>query len=136
MVRPCFLVVDREFPGNISTRKLILETAKYNVITAYSAQEAIEMLHVFPNVTAVVMDSHQRGMPCGELIQKLRGVRPHLPVVVTESPGVANCEGPTHVVPFYTPQALLQAVASIVPQETTSLIEHERAIKEDDVTGN
>lgn len=136
MVRPCFLVVDREFPGNISTRKLILETAKYNVITAYSAQEAIEMLRVFPNVTAVVMDTHQRDMTCEQLIDKLREIRPDLPVVATESPGMMHCQGPTHVIPFYTPQALLAAVAAIVPRETTSLIEHERIIKHNDVTGN
>lgn len=36
MIRPCFLVIDREFPGSISTRKLVLETAKFNVLTAYS----------------------------------------------------------------------------------------------------
>jgi hypothetical protein len=34
MDRPCFLVVDREYPGSISTRKLVIETGKFNVITA------------------------------------------------------------------------------------------------------
>ena len=28
MLRPCFLVLDREFPGSLSTRKLVIETAK------------------------------------------------------------------------------------------------------------
>ena len=28
MIRPCFLVVDNEYPGSISTRKLVLESAK------------------------------------------------------------------------------------------------------------
>lgn len=27
MVRPCFLVIDREYSGSISTRKLVIETA-------------------------------------------------------------------------------------------------------------
>ena len=43
MIRPCFLVVDREFPGSVSTRKLVIETAKFNVLTAYSGREALEM---------------------------------------------------------------------------------------------
>ena len=52
VIRPCFLVIDHEFPDSISTRKLVLETAKYNVITAYSGNEAVETLKLFPNVTA------------------------------------------------------------------------------------
>jgi len=54
VVRPCFLVIDREFPGSISTRKLVLETAKFNVITSYSAQEAVETLKKFPALQGVV----------------------------------------------------------------------------------
>ncbi len=49
MVRPCFLVIDREFPGSISTRKLVIETAKFNVVTAYTAQtEAVRGLKRTP----------------------------------------------------------------------------------------
>jgi hypothetical protein len=40
MYRPCFLVVDHEYPASVSSRKLVLETAKFNVITAYSNLEA------------------------------------------------------------------------------------------------
>jgi hypothetical protein len=39
MIRPCFLVVDQEHSGSISTRKLVIETAKFNVLTAYSGAE-------------------------------------------------------------------------------------------------
>ena len=53
MVRPCFLVIDREYASSISTRKLVIETAKLNVITAYSGAEAIETLKRFPGSTAL-----------------------------------------------------------------------------------
>ena len=56
MIRPCFLVIDREFPGSISTRKLVIETAKFNVLTAYSGQEALEVFTSFPAVSGVVLD--------------------------------------------------------------------------------
>ena len=69
VVRPCFLVIDREFPGSISTRKLVIETAKFNVLTAYSAQEAIETLKTFSAVQGVVLDSEVAGMPCERLGQ-------------------------------------------------------------------
>ena len=39
--------MDAEFPGSISSRKLVIETAKFNVITAYSGTEAIETLERF-----------------------------------------------------------------------------------------
>ena len=48
MNRPCFLVIDREFPGSVSTRKLVIETAKFNVLTAYSGKEALEIFTTFP----------------------------------------------------------------------------------------
>jgi hypothetical protein len=56
MNRPCFLVIDREFPGSISTRKLVIETAKFNVLTAYSGKEALEMIARFlPSFGVVLM---------------------------------------------------------------------------------
>lgn len=42
MPSPYFLVIDREVGGSISTRKLVIETAKLNVITAYSAAESMK----------------------------------------------------------------------------------------------
>ena len=75
VIRPCFLVIDKQFPASISTRKLVIETAMLNVLTAYSAEEAVAMLTRFPKVDGVVMDTEVRGMPCVELIEKLRVVR-------------------------------------------------------------
>ena len=53
MIRPCYLVVDREFSANISTRKLIIETAKFNVITAYSGVEALDQSPASPPLMAL-----------------------------------------------------------------------------------
>jgi hypothetical protein len=70
MNRPCFLVIDREFPGSISTRKLVIETAKFNVLTAYSGKEAIEMITRFPAVSGVVLDGGLEDVPCDEVASK------------------------------------------------------------------
>lgn len=129
MVRPCFLVVDREFPGNISTRKLVLETAKYNVITVYSGREAIDTLRTFPNVTGVVLDTFINDMSCEELVKQLRTIRPLIPVVATQSPNMPECDGPTHLVPFYSPETLLETIAKIVPSETSMIRQHEIEIE-------
>ena len=62
-------MIDREFAGSISTRKLLIETAKFNVITAYSASEAIETIGRFPAVNGVVLDASLGDMECDDLIR-------------------------------------------------------------------
>jgi hypothetical protein len=42
-VRPILLVVDPPDPETLSTRKLILESQKYNVLTAFTGPEAQEI---------------------------------------------------------------------------------------------
>ncbi|HET7346706.1 MAG TPA: hypothetical protein VFJ10_05215 [Acidobacteriaceae bacterium] len=49
-------------PGQgLSTRKLLLESAKHNVVTAYSSEEGIRMFKRFQSVDAVVVDSELEG---------------------------------------------------------------------------
>lgn len=72
MVRPCFIVVDPEHSGSISTRKLVIESAKLNVITAYSGAEAIETLERFPTVDGVVCNAEVRDMSIAEVVHARR----------------------------------------------------------------
>jgi response regulator RpfG family c-di-GMP phosphodiesterase len=55
MVRPIVMMAEIEPPEGLSARKLVLETGKYNVITAYSLKEALETLATYPKVHAVVL---------------------------------------------------------------------------------
>jgi hypothetical protein len=57
MVRPCLLIVEPEPAEALSTRKLVVETGKFNVITAYSGEEALASLERFPGVDGVVVHS-------------------------------------------------------------------------------
>jgi hypothetical protein len=41
----------------ISARKLVLEAARYNVITGYSADDALELIHRFPGVDGMIVHS-------------------------------------------------------------------------------
>ena len=59
--RLAFLIVESEPAQGLSTRKLLLESAKHNVVTAYSSEEGIRMFKRFPNVDAVVIDSELKG---------------------------------------------------------------------------
>ena len=54
MVRPCFLVVDREFPGSISTRKLVLETKGEIAELADTINGMIDTLATFADQVTTV----------------------------------------------------------------------------------
>jgi DNA-binding NtrC family response regulator len=132
MVRPCFLVVDREFPGSISTRKLVIETEKFNVLTAYSAQEAIETLRTYPAVHGVVLDSGARGMPCEDLVSGLKTVKQSVPVIAVCGPGDPPCVTADHRLDSFEPRALLELLRKLVPNQTAAVEKHEEDLHRED----
>jgi DNA-binding NtrC family response regulator len=121
MIRPCFLVVDRETSTGISTRKLIIETAKFNVITAYSNDEAIETLQRFPNLDGVVTDAGMPGMPCDQIIPAFKAVRAGIPVIVICTPRDAPCRLADHTLDSFDPRQLLALLETLHPQATKSI---------------
>jgi CheY-like chemotaxis protein len=123
MIRPCFLVIDNQYPGSISTRKLVIETALLNVLTAYSAEEAIALLKRFPAVDGIVLDTEVKGMACEELIPRLRAVRSDLPIVTVSPSGYDRCGAEDFHVSSYGPQDLLEQLNHICPKETREAAE-------------
>jgi len=118
MVRPCFLVIDREYAASISTRKLVIETAKFNVLTAYSAIEALETLKLFPNVTGVVLDSGIRDIGCCQLTESIKQFDPDLPIVIISAQDGHKCDHANHVLQSFDPARLLAVLQHIVPAQT------------------
>ena len=114
LLRPCFLVVDREFAGSISTRKLVIETAKFNVITAYDFPEAVATLHRFPNVEGVVVTAERSG----EAAAFLRLVRDRYPAVKRVLTGEApeGDELADRRVASFSPDKLLDALRDLFPE--------------------
>lgn len=113
MIRPCFIVVDRDYAGNISTRKLVIETAKLNVITAYSGAEAIESLKRFPNVDGIVADTGVQDVSLDELIRSFKTIRPKIPVISISSPGAAESDLVDYQLESFEPVRLLELLRSI-----------------------
>ena len=118
MIRPCFLVIDKQYPGNISTRKLVIETAMLNVVTAYGAEEAIETLARFPNMDGVVLDTEMPGMSCRELIDRLRAIRREIPIITVSPSGYEACGGEQCHVSGFDPQDLLEQMQKICSKQT------------------
>ena len=128
MHRPCFLVLDREFSSGISSRKLVIETAKFNVITAYSANEALEVLAKFLAIDGAVIDSHIEGMQCGELIAKLKQIKSRLPIVVVGPEG--DCDAADYHVESFNPVKLLEVLQKLRPEETLAIAETNKNLNE------
>jgi len=121
MVRPCFLVVDREYASSISTRKLVIETAKLNVITAYSSAEAIATLERFPAVDGVVMDASLSDMPCADLARALKAIHPKLIIIAISGPRRDHCEGADHHLDTFDPARLLELLKQLEPEKSAEI---------------
>ena len=132
MKRPCILVIDHEFPGTISTRKLVIETAKFNVITAYSSHEGIETLVRFPNVDGVVLNAGNRDIPCEELVAKMKKMLPGLPIIVTSDSGEEDCGNGDHSVRSFDPAMLLEKLRALFPMEDAIIRKQERKLGKDE----
>ena len=72
MARPTFLIAEPEPAHAISARKLVMETAKFNVITAHSGKETLELFRQFPNVEGVVVHSELRDVSASHIFGKVK----------------------------------------------------------------
>jgi CheY-like chemotaxis protein len=132
MIRPCFLVVDREFSANISTRKLIIETAKFNVITAYSGAEALETVERFPAIDGVVLDIGLRDMSACDVVHQVKQRYPKLPIIVICLPGSDECPEADHHLEFFDPASLLELLQNLRPQATEEIQARNQALVEEE----
>lgn len=86
-----------------------------NVITAYSAEEAVETLSHFPRLDGVVLDVATAKVSCRDLIAQLRAVRPDIPIITVSPSGYDRCDGEQYHVSSYSPRDLLEQLQKICP---------------------
>jgi DNA-binding NtrC family response regulator len=123
IVRPCFIVIDAEHSGSISTRKLVIETAKLNVITAYSGAEAIATVKKYPAVDGIVCNTEVRDIPLAKVIAEIRAMNPKLPIIVIGPEG--SSQGADYQVRSFDPRQLLDVLQRLNPKEVAAIMEHE-----------
>lgn len=130
MTRPCFVVLDREHSGTISTRKLVIESAKFNVVTAYSGAEAVETLERFPAVDAAILNAAIPDMPCHEVISRMRNRAPKLPIIVVQGPGGPPCPGADHTIDSFDPIDIIELLHQLFPRAMRAIKERDDSLKE------
>jgi DNA-binding response OmpR family regulator len=112
MPRPTFLMAEPEPEQALSARKLVLETAKFNVITAHSAHEAIELCQKFGSVDALIVHGNLPG-DCAHLVKQFKGGDGGKPAILLAPSHSASCDGVDHRVSSHDPQELLELLRSM-----------------------
>lgn len=135
MVRPCFLVVDREHSGSISMRKLVIESAKFNVITAYTGAEALETFELFPAVHGVILNASISDVPCAKIISTIRGRSPKLPIIAVQGAGGPECPGADHYIDSFDPVQLLEILRDLFPRASDIIRQQDNALKTEENQG-
>ena len=110
-MRVIVLMIEIEQPEGLSARKLVLETAKHNVITSYNGTMGLQMLKRFPDVDAVVVHVDVQDIPFAEVVRQVREIRPHIPIIALSPIGNVTLEGVNYVIPSHEPQAILKVLA-------------------------
>jgi DNA-binding response OmpR family regulator len=107
MARPAFIMAEVEPIEGVSARKLVLETAKFNVLTAYSAKEALTTLKIFPKAAALILHASLPGVDCDRTVTAIKKLHPRMPVIVLAPSDGQSCKRADYNVPSYEPQELL-----------------------------
>jgi DNA-binding response OmpR family regulator len=104
-------MIEVEQPEGVSTRKLVLETARHNVITAYSTDTGLRLLRRFPNVDVVVVHTELDDFSFEQTIRELRSIRSDVPVIGISPRTDRNSDGADYMLSSHDPHALLQLLA-------------------------
>jgi DNA-binding NtrC family response regulator len=97
---------------NISVRKLVLETGKFNVITAHSARECLELSAKFPEIEAVIIHPDLDGISCEQIVSQIKARNPQLRVIVLGTTDGYRCKGADDSITSSDPEALLDLLRS------------------------
>jgi DNA-binding response OmpR family regulator len=104
-----FLIIEKEQPEGLSSRKLVVETAKYNVLTAYSAKEGLEIFKEHP-VTAVVLHAGVDDIACDSVVKTIKSQQPDVPVILLSATGLDQCKPADKIVGSHNPEELLKTL--------------------------
>ncbi len=105
------LMMEEEQPEGLSARKLVVETAKHNVLTAYDADEGIDLLRRFPNIDAVLV--HARVLEKQpNVLERVKMMCPRTPIILASPGGEQTRPEVSYTVDSHQPIQLVQLLAN------------------------
>jgi len=105
-------VIEPDQPEGISSRKLVLETAKHNVLTAGSNKEGLEISRKHP-LDAVVVHASVDDIHCGAMVENIKSQQKQMPVIVISPTGLDQCKPADMVLGSHKPEELLNQLEEI-----------------------
>ncbi len=83
--RPTIVILEPDPVEALSTRKLVLETAKFNVLTAHSVDEGLVVIRDHPKCDALVIHTGMRHGSINVVAEQAKRTNPSI-AIVTVSP--------------------------------------------------
>lgn len=104
-------MIESEQPEGLSARKLVVETAKHNVLTAYNAEEGLNLLRRFPNVDVILVHAAViHSSP--DILAIVKAQAPHAPIILAAPFGNMSSSYANFVVDSHHPEDLLNLLLS------------------------
>jgi len=114
MPRPALLVAEREPLQALSTRKLVLETAKFNVLTAHSTQEALDLYRLFPHISMAVL-AMDEAIDCAQIAGIIgKASNPRIPIIGLSPRESELCSFADHTLSSFDPESLVQLARALL----------------------
>jgi hypothetical protein len=104
------LMMEEEQPEGLSARKLVVETAKHNVLTSYDADGGMDLLRRFPKVDVVLVHFGLLRKHPG-ILPDVKHLAPDVPIILASPGGEQFRPEASYVVDSHRPQALIQLLA-------------------------
>jgi hypothetical protein len=114
-VRPTLVVLDRAVPGTISSRKLVLEVGRFNVLTAYTVEEAYSTAAKF-DVDGFVLDHVPGSETADEVCESLKERYPGKTIFLVSTPAadkLSLSKSADQIVSSADPQEILEAALRV-----------------------
>jgi DNA-binding response OmpR family regulator len=111
--RPALIVAEPEPLEALSVRKLVLETAKFNVLTAHSTREAIDVFQSFPNSSALVV-VEGKNIDCETVAKTIKDATSKIPIIILSARAGFKTEHADYHVSSHEPEQLLQLVRKLL----------------------
>jgi hypothetical protein len=109
------LMMEEEQPEGLSARKLVAETAKHNVLTAYSADDGMRLLRRFPKVDVVLVHTCLLERREG-LLGEIKGLEPDVPIILANPFHYPAHPDVSYFVDSHNPQQLLKLLNDTIPK--------------------
>ena len=91
----------------------MLEAAKFNVLTAHSTREGLDIFQMFPNISLAILVGCKE-VDCEAVADAIKSATQKIPIIFISALIGGVCKYADHNIPMGEPEKLLKLVQSLV----------------------